>query len=107
MPPVCICTAEYPPWHSARDAQRTARAILQVVITGSTRGLGLALANKFLQLGDKVVIASRTSSSVEQAVKRLTASHPSQLIAGYVCDVGKLGIDHLCFPTAGLQSQLI
>ncbi|CAN6441693.1 unnamed protein product [Victoria cruziana] len=42
-----------------------------VVITGSTRGLGKALAREFLLSGDVVVIASRSPESVEATVREL------------------------------------
>ncbi|CAL1359534.1 unnamed protein product [Linum trigynum] len=42
-----------------------------VVITGSTRGLGKALAREFLLSGDRVVIASRSQESVDMTVKEL------------------------------------
>ncbi|CAL9773235.1 unnamed protein product [Musa acuminata subsp. burmannicoides] len=42
-----------------------------VVITGSTRGLGKALAREFLLSGDRVVIASRSPESVHQTVEEL------------------------------------
>ncbi|KAG8656914.1 hypothetical protein MANES_03G021500v8 [Manihot esculenta] len=42
-----------------------------VVITGSTRGLGKALAREFLLSGDRVVIASPSHESVDTTVKEL------------------------------------
>ncbi|KAF4354478.1 hypothetical protein G4B88_019947 [Cannabis sativa] len=42
-----------------------------VVITGSTRGLGKALAREFLLSGDRVVIASRSPESVVATVREL------------------------------------
>ncbi|KAF2304867.1 hypothetical protein GH714_039214 [Hevea brasiliensis] len=42
-----------------------------VVVTGSTRGLGKALAREFLLSGDRVVIASRSPESVDMTVKEL------------------------------------
>ncbi|XP_044464337.1 probable chlorophyll(ide) b reductase NYC1, chloroplastic [Mangifera indica] len=42
-----------------------------VVITGSTRGLGKALAREFLLSGDRVVVASRSPESVESTVREL------------------------------------
>ncbi|CAL9771654.1 unnamed protein product [Musa acuminata subsp. burmannicoides] len=42
-----------------------------VVVTGSTRGLGKALAREFLLSGDRVVIASRSPESVHQTVEEL------------------------------------
>ncbi|WOG94385.1 hypothetical protein DCAR_0313680 [Daucus carota subsp. sativus] len=45
-----------------------------VVITGSTRGLGKALAREFLLSGDRVVVASRSQDSVETTIKELEDS---------------------------------
>lgn len=42
-----------------------------VVITGSTRGLGKALAREFLLSGDRVVVASRSPQSVLQTISEL------------------------------------
>ncbi|KAL5768837.1 hypothetical protein ACOSQ2_015620 [Xanthoceras sorbifolium] len=42
-----------------------------VVITGSTRGLGKALAREFLLSGDRVVVASRSPESVDMTVREL------------------------------------
>ncbi|XP_058206740.1 probable chlorophyll(ide) b reductase NYC1, chloroplastic [Rhododendron vialii] len=42
-----------------------------VVITGSTRGLGKALAREFLLSGDRVVVASRSPESVDMTIKEL------------------------------------
>ena len=43
----------------------------RVLITGSTKGLGLALARRFLEAGDKVLVTSRDSGRVENTVKFL------------------------------------
>nr|GMC58788.1 probable chlorophyll(ide) B reductase NYC1, chloroplastic [Ipomoea batatas]GMC58810.1 probable chlorophyll(ide) B reductase NYC1, chloroplastic [Ipomoea batatas]GMD42151.1 probable chlorophyll(ide) B reductase NYC1, chloroplastic [Ipomoea batatas]GME03399.1 probable chlorophyll(ide) B reductase NYC1, chloroplastic [Ipomoea batatas] len=42
-----------------------------VVITGSTRGLGKALAREFLLSGDRVVVTSRSPESVDKTIKEL------------------------------------
>ncbi|EPS61243.1 hypothetical protein M569_13555, partial [Genlisea aurea] len=42
-----------------------------VVITGSTRGLGKALAREFLLSGDRVVVTSRSPESVDMTIKEL------------------------------------
>ncbi|KAF9615376.1 hypothetical protein IFM89_023027 [Coptis chinensis] len=42
-----------------------------IVITGSTRGLGKALAREFLLSGDRVIVASRSSESVQSTVGEL------------------------------------
>ncbi|KAL1504629.1 hypothetical protein AB1Y20_008412 [Prymnesium parvum] len=62
---------------------------LNVVVTGSTRGLGFALARHHLLRGDSVVLSSRTASAVESARAALTpvANFPGQKLVGHVCDV--------------------
>ncbi|WOL09313.1 putative chlorophyll(ide) b reductase NYC1, chloroplastic [Canna indica] len=75
-----------------------------VVITGSTRGLGKALAREFLLSGDRVVIASRSPESVEQTVEELKenlkegisvsgnkarANLSQAMVVGIDCDVCK------------------
>ncbi len=53
------------------------------VITGSTRGIGLAIAREFVREGAKVVITSSRSGHVEEAVR----SFPAGTVSGHVCDV--------------------
>ena len=42
-----------------------------IVITGSTRGIGLGLAREFLQRGHQVVVSGTSEQSVENALKQL------------------------------------
>eukprot|EP00850_Spirogloea_muscicola_P009997 SM000057S18427 [mRNA] locus=s57:581288:584463:- [translate_table: standard] len=49
-----------------------------VVVTGSTRGLGKALAREFLRAGDNVVVASRDGLAVAQTVSDLQEDMISQ-----------------------------
>jgi 3-oxoacyl-[acyl-carrier protein] reductase len=56
------------------------------VITGSTKGIGLAAAESLLALGAKVVISARNESEVAAVAKRLEAAHPKR-VAGQACDV--------------------
>lgn len=58
------------------------------VITGGSRGIGLALAKAFLDEGASVMIASRTKASVENAVSQLKAKGDD--ISGMVVDVTSL-----------------
>ncbi len=62
------------------------------VITGGTRGLGVAIARAYAKEGAAVVVASRTQSSVDRAVDGLRAD--GARAAGIVCDVGDVGQVH-------------
>jgi glucose 1-dehydrogenase len=58
------------------------------VITGGSRGLGLAIAQTYARAGAKVVIASRTLRTVTQAVDSLRAS--GYQADGLACDVADM-----------------
>jgi NAD(P)-dependent dehydrogenase (short-subunit alcohol dehydrogenase family) len=58
-----------------------------VVVTGSTRGIGLGLAKEFLKAGCKVVISGRKSADVKRVVEELSAISGSANVAGGACDV--------------------
>ena len=59
-----------------------------VVITGGTRGLGLAIAQACAADGAAVVIASRSSKAVEEAVSALRQQ--GARASGMAVDVGRL-----------------
>lgn len=58
------------------------------IVTGSTEGIGLSIAERLAEDGARVVISSRKKNNVEEAVKKLNDLHPGR-IAGTVCHVGK------------------
>lgn len=58
-----------------------------MVITGSSKGLGLALADKFLSLGDDVMITSRSQEACQAAAAALREKYPGRKVAYYACDV--------------------
>ena len=58
-----------------------------VVITGSTRGIGYALAEAFLERGCRVSISGRSLQAVDEAASSLGAKHPQERIFGVACDV--------------------
>ena len=60
-----------------------------IVITGSTRGIGYALARSFLKRGNNVVISGRKQNQVIVSVDRLQKEFSPENIAGYACDVGE------------------
>ena len=56
------------------------------VVTGSTKGIGLAAAEALLAAGAKVVISARNEGEVAAVGKRLLAAHPGR-VATQTCDV--------------------
>jgi NAD(P)-dependent dehydrogenase (short-subunit alcohol dehydrogenase family) len=58
-----------------------------VVITGSTRGIGYGLADAFLARGCNVTVSGRTQEKVGEAVAKLAAKHGAERALGYPCDV--------------------
>jgi NAD(P)-dependent dehydrogenase (short-subunit alcohol dehydrogenase family) len=58
-----------------------------IVITGSTKGLGFALADGFLGLGCSVAICGRTQASAAGAVEQLAKRHGNERVAAFQCDV--------------------
>jgi len=61
---------------------------MNVVITGSTQGIGLGLAREFLRRGHDVVISSRRPDAVKQVVAELQTAWPDRKVVGCQCDVG-------------------
>ena len=56
------------------------------LVTGSTKGIGLAVAEALLNEGMNVAISARTQEDVRAVVAALEASHPKRLL-GASCDV--------------------
>ena len=58
-----------------------------VVITGSTKGIGLGLAKEFLKRGCSIVISGRNQHRLEQEVHRLQEEYGDDKVLGQICDV--------------------
>eukprot|EP01023_Acetabularia_acetabulum_P037644 TRINITY_DN3579_c0_g1_i4.p1 TRINITY_DN3579_c0_g1~~TRINITY_DN3579_c0_g1_i4.p1 ORF type:complete len:315 (-),score=50.93 TRINITY_DN3579_c0_g1_i4:464-1408(-) len=61
-----------------------------VVVTGGTKGIGYALANKFLEKGDNVLICSRSEERVLKAVQQLRQQYGQDRVFGRKCNVSKV-----------------
>lgn len=58
-----------------------------IVITGSSRGIGYGLADAFLSRGCRVMISGRSQQSIDRAVKSLSTKYGHERVEGYRCDV--------------------
>lgn len=52
------------------------------IITGGSRGIGFATADKFLQEGAKVIITASSQASADRAVEQLKVKYPNAIVAG-------------------------
>lgn len=60
-----------------------------IVITGSTKGVGRALAETFLTFNDNVVVTSRNEAHVQDALTSIRKTIPNARVFGFVADVAK------------------
>ena len=60
-----------------------------IVITGSTRGIGLGMATELLKRGARVVINGRQGKQVEAVVNELRSRYPRAAVAGFAADTTK------------------
>ncbi|MBE3063817.1 MAG: SDR family NAD(P)-dependent oxidoreductase [Spirochaetes bacterium] len=65
-----------------------ARGKTRIVITGSTRGLGLRLAREFLSRGCAVMVSGRTSEGVAASLVELRREFAGAEVHGFPCDTG-------------------
>jgi len=59
---------------------------MAAVVTGSTKGIGLAIAEALLVEGARVVVSARSEKEVASVGKRLERAHPGRVLAR-PCDV--------------------
>lgn len=58
------------------------------IVTGSTAGIGLAIAKGLAQSGATVVVNGRTRAAVDKAISTLTSTVPGAVIRGVAADLG-------------------
>lgn len=66
---------------------------LSVLVSGSSRGIGLKIARGFLEHGAKVSILSENKDELEEALSKLEADFPGRAF-GVVCDVRSMPSCH-------------
>jgi len=57
------------------------------LVTGSTAGIGLAIATSLAEEGAAVVVNGRTRSRVDAAISQIRAAHPAAKVSGVDADV--------------------
>lgn len=62
------------------------------LISGSTKGIGFAIAAALAQEGARVIINGRSESSVTAACAELLAKHPSAQLEGFVGDLANADV---------------
>lgn len=66
------------------------------IVTGSTAGIGYAIAKLLVQEGADVIINGRTQSAVDNSVKKLKADYPNAHVTGIAVDLSNAkGCDQL------------
>lgn len=60
---------------------------MNVVITGSSRGIGFSLAKEFLKSGHSVMINGRNREFLSEQYNKLRQEFPNSIIHLYACDV--------------------
>ena len=60
------------------------------LITGGSRGIGFATADRFLQEGAVVILTASSQGSADRAVAQLKEKHPSGTVAGISPDLSSL-----------------
>src|ERR1700677_4429368 len=68
----------------------------RAVVSGSTAGIGYAIASALAREGAAVVVNGRTATRVDAAVGRIRAEHAGATVEGLACDLGtRAGADRL------------
>ena len=61
----------------------------RALVTGSTRGIGLATATGLAQMGAEVIVNGRDNAAVTEAIAKVRQSSPSAKLHGAAFDLGR------------------
>ncbi|HEY6301549.1 MAG TPA: SDR family NAD(P)-dependent oxidoreductase [Terriglobales bacterium] len=61
----------------------------RALVTGSTAGIGYAIAEALAREGADVIVNGRTEERVKQAIQSIWISHPQAKVEGLAADLGK------------------
>lgn len=70
------------------------------IITGGSRGIGFATADKFLQEGATIILTASSQDSADKAVALLKEKHPDSIVAGISPDLSSLSSVREAFRSA-------
>ena len=62
----------------------------KAIITGGTRGIGYAIACRFIEEGAAVTVFGSRQETADAAVEKLTAAYPDAKVWGRSCDLTSL-----------------
>ncbi len=62
----------------------------KAIITGGTRGIGYAIACRFIEEGAAVTVFGSRQETADTAVEKLTAAYPDAKVWGRSCDLTSL-----------------
>jgi len=77
-------------WIKILIALYRGRQMKNVVVTGSTRGIGLALVREFVRQGHNAAVSGRTKSACDQVVNALAGDLRGNQVISVPCDVRNL-----------------
>jgi NAD(P)-dependent dehydrogenase (short-subunit alcohol dehydrogenase family) len=85
-----VSSAPRPALHIAKiDPMKIDLSNRHAIVTGSTSGIGFAIAHGLAEAGAAVIINGRTQSNVDAARKRLAAQVPQAKVEGVAADLSK------------------
>ncbi len=93
----------YPEYKNTEGGRHMRLKDQVAIITGGSRGIGYATADKFLAEGAAVILTASTQASADRAVERLRETHPGAVVAGISPDLGSLESVRAAFRAATEQ----